>query len=81
VPVGQFVASGTHILKAAYSGDANHHSTSVETLLTITDNPEEDSDGDGVANGIEAGLGTDPTTSGGNSNNALGIKHLTPVED
>jgi hypothetical protein len=81
VPLGQFISTGTHSLAASYSGDGYHHSRSVEVLLTVIDNAADDSDGDGVPNGIEAALGTDTVTSGGNPGNALGIKHLTPVGD
>jgi hypothetical protein len=51
------------------------------TTLPDTSNPDDDSDGDGVPNGVEEDLGTNPAVPGGNPDNALGIKHLTPVED
>jgi hypothetical protein len=51
------------------------------TTLPDTSNPADDSDEDGVPNGVEEDLGTNPAVPGGNPNNALGIKHLTPVED
>ncbi len=81
VPIGQFIPAGVHILRAIYSGDDYHHAASVETLLTVIDDAGADNDGDGIPNGIEAALGTDPATPGGNPDNALGLKHLTPVED
>lgn len=80
VSMGQNVSAGSHTLCANYAGDTYHLAASATTTLTVIDNPNDDDDGDYVPNGIEARLGTSPSTPGVmDTTNALEIKILTPI--
>ncbi len=76
--VGESLPIGSTTVTATYPGDANYMSATVAATFRVLD-PLADEDGDGIPNGIEQALGTEPLTSAEDDvHDATQLKLLVP---
>ena len=55
-----FIGDTIYTIRASYPGNSNYTSKTVDAIFTIGLDPLGDADNDGIPNGVEAQLGTDP---------------------
>ncbi|MGC4073932.1 MAG: hypothetical protein QM760_15770 [Nibricoccus sp.] len=75
---GEILPAGSYIVEASIPASTCYTDGSVSASFTVAANPSADNDSDGVTNGVEAELGTNPNAGAQKDPDALKLKINTP---